>query len=163
MLAVLLSDIHDHISNLLIALAEAEELGCRHLLCTGDIASLSTLRTMREAWPFEMDLVFGNNEYDHACFQRLASTMPDTQLHGDEAKILLNTRRLYLTHYPHLATKAAATGQYDAVFYGHTHQAQQQLIGRTLLANPGEICGARNAPSFATYNTATNQLIHYML
>lgn len=163
MLVAILSDVHDNTTNLLAALAEAEEQGCRHLLFTGDMTMLSTFRTLREEWQYGMDLVFGNNEFNRGDFFRLAELMPDTRLHGDEADITLADRRIYLSHYPHLAAQALNSGQYDAVFYGHTHTAHQQLVGRTLLANPGEICGVRSKPSYAVYNTDDNSLHHYTL
>ena len=64
MLVALLSDIHDHTTNLLLALHSAQEQGCSHLLFLGDMAETSTFRTLRDEWPHPIDLVFGNNEYE---------------------------------------------------------------------------------------------------
>ncbi len=161
MLVAIISDIHDNVSNLLCSLCEAEELGCTHLLCTGDVAMLSTFRTLSEEWKHGIDIIFGNNEYDLSSFIRLAEQFPRVEHHGHAADISLNNRRVYLTHYPHIAGNAADSGLYDAVFYGHSHRSEQSLRGRTLLANPGEIAGVRYRPSFAVYNTSDNTLCHY--
>ena len=163
MLVALLADIHDHTDNLLTALYRAEELGCTHLLFAGDMAGLTTFRTLREEWNGGIDLVFGNNEFDRASFLRLAEQFHHTCHHGDAGDIELDGRRIFLTHYPTIARQAACSGQYDAVFYGHTHTAAQQLCGNTILANPGEIAGVRQSPGFAVYDTSTNCLTHHPL
>ena len=100
MLVAIISDIHDNVSNLLCSLCEAEELGCTHLLCTGDVAMLSTFRTLCEEWKHGIDIIFGNNEYDLSSFIRLAEQFPRVEHHGHAADISLNNRRVYLTHYP---------------------------------------------------------------
>ncbi len=163
MLVAVLSDIHEHTTNLLTALAMAEQLGCTHLFCTGDLATLTTFRTLREEWPHGIDLVFGNNEFDRHSFLRLAELFHHTSHHSDAADIDLDSRRVFLTHYPQVAAQAARSGKYDAVFFGHTHRAEQQFCGSTLLANPGEIAGVRSAPGFAVYNTTTNSLTFHSL
>ncbi len=157
----ILSDIHDHTTHLLAALLRAEELGCTHLLFAGDMAGLSTFRTLREEWLHGIDLVFGNNEFDRTSFLRLAEQFHHTCHHGDAGSLELDKRRIFLTHYPHIALREAQSGAYDAVFYGHTHCAEQHHCGHTLVANPGEVAGVRNTPSLAVYNTTTNSLTHY--
>ena len=67
----LCSDIHDHITHLLLALETARSAGCTHLLFMGDMAELSTFRTLLEEWGHPIDLVFGNNEY-HTPFSFLS-------------------------------------------------------------------------------------------
>lgn len=158
MLIALLSDIHDHTTHLLMALHAAREMGCTHLLFMGDMAGTSTFRTLREEWPHGMNLVFGNNEYDTHTFFRMAEQWSDTTLHGMQADITLDTRRIYFTHLPWSAVKAAETGLYDAVFYGHTHCPESRQIGTTLLANPGEVCGRQGAPTIGVYDTNSNSI-----
>lgn len=158
MRVALLSDIHDHTSHLLLALLAAEEQGCRHLLFMGDMAGMSTFRTLREEWRHPIDLVFGNNEYETGAFRRAAGQWPDTTLHGEYADIILDGRRLYFTHFPWSAAKAAESGLYDAVFYGHTHVPELLKTGRTLIANPGEVYGRQGVPSIGVYDTETNSV-----
>ncbi len=158
MLIAVLSDVHDNISHLLTALALAERQGCRHLLLTGDLVSLSTLRTLREEWEYGIDLVFGNNEWNRAGHLQLAEQFHHCSHHGDTADITLEGRRIFLTHYPQIAEQAARSGLYDAVFYGHTHRAELQKREHGIIANPGEIDGVRQPPSFAVYDTADNSL-----
>lgn len=163
MLAAVFSDIHDNIDNLLTALYRAEQLGCVHLLFAGDMASLTTFRTLREEWTGGLELVFGNNEFDRLSFLRMAEQFSHTCHHGDAADISLGGRRIYMSHYPTAAMQAARSGLYDAAIYGHTHRAALEYCGRTLLANPGEIAGVRRMPSFAVYDTDANMLTHHSL
>ena len=163
MLIALISDVHDCTENLSAALTLAEEIGCRHLLFTGDMADMSTFRLMRRNWLHEMDLVLGNNDYPRSDFLYGAREWALTRHHGEQADITLDHRRIYMTHFPHSAMRAAESGLYDAVFYGHTHRAEQHMAGSTLVANPGELQGRYGSPSMAIYDTGENSLIHIRL
>jgi putative phosphoesterase len=47
-------------------------------------------------------------------------------------------------------------GAYDVVVHGHTHQASLSKEGRTLVVNPGEICGYLSGKStFAILDATT--------
>ena len=152
----LLSDIHDHTSHLLLALEAAKSEGCTHLLFMGDMAELSTFRTLHEEWEHPMDLVFGNNEYQIGEFRKMAEAWGKTTLHGEIADVTIQNRRIYFCHLPWTALKAADSGVYDAVFYGHTHTAEIRSVGNTILVNPGEVYGRQSRPSIAVYDTDTN-------
>lgn len=154
----LLSDVHDNISNLLTALHYAEKQYCTHLLYLGDIAEVSTLRIMLDTWKQPVDIVFGNNEYDLLAHTELVREYPLARHHGDEAVLCLQGRRIYICHYPRKAYIAADSGDYDAVFYGHTHVAEQMQHRQTLVANPGEVGGIRRLPGFGVYDTQTNEM-----
>lgn len=159
----LLSDIHDHITHLLLALEAARAGGCTHLLFMGDMAELSTFRTLLEEWGHPIDLVFGNNEYQLREFRKMAATRDNTTMHGEIADITLQNRRIFFCHLPWAALKAAESGAYDAVFYGHTHAADLRSVGNTLLVNPGEIYGRQSRPSIAVYDTDTNSARHILI
>ena len=158
----LLSDIHDHITHLLLALEAARAGGCTHLLFMGDMAELSTFRTLLEEWGHPIDLVFGNNEYQLREFRKMAATRDNTNMHGEIADIILQNRRIFFCHLPWAALKAAESGQYDAVFYGHTHAPEIRHLQGTLVVNPGEIYGRQGKPSIGIYDTGSNSahLIH---
>lgn len=163
MKVALLSDIHDNTDNLLVALAMAKQQHCTHLLFAGDMTTLATFHLLLEEWGYGIDLVFGNNEFDREFFLRTAEYHPRVTHHGDIADLTLDSRRIFMTHYPQAAAKAVQSGLYDAVFFGHSHRAMQQTDGSTLVANPGEIDGVRYAPSYAVYCTETNSLTHFPL
>ncbi len=159
----LLSDVHDNVSNLLLALHHAETQNCTHLLYLGDITEVSTLRILLDTWKHPADIVFGNNEYALHAHTQLVREYPLAHHHGDEAALWLHGRRIYISHYPRKAYIAADGGDYDAVFYGHTHVAEQMQLRQTLVANPGEVGGIRRIPGFAVYDTQINQINFHSL
>lgn len=159
----ILSDIHDHTTHLLLALHAAREAGCEHLLCLGDLAMFSTFRMLCEEWTQALDVVFGNNEYDRQAFYRVAEQYPHVCLHGDTAELRLGQRLFFMCHLPWTAQKAAQRGIYDAVFYGHTHCAAVEQIGKVPLINPGEIYGRQEKPGFAVLETQTLRIRHLTL
>ncbi len=156
----LISDIHDHSTRLLVALERAQKLGCEHLLCMGDLAQISTLRLLCEEWTPGADIVFGNNEWQRESFLRVADEYPHVTLHGDTAGIQLGGRQIFFCHYPHVAARAAESGRYDAIFFGHTHRAEihPAIPGRLpLFVNPGDVQGRYGKPSMAVYDTENNR------
>jgi putative phosphoesterase len=103
-------------------------------------------------------VVFGNNDGDHYLLTKLSSGSNVT-LHGTVATLELGGRKLLATHEPPAAAAFAATGEYDAVFYGHIHAAGEQRVGHTLLLGAGELMGFKEPPSFALYDTETNSVV----
>lgn len=73
-------------------------------------------------------------------------------------EIELSGKKIAFVHYPELAFGLACTKKYDAVFHGHTHISKKEKIGRCLLVNPGEIMGRKNKPTYAIYDTETNEI-----
>ncbi len=75
-----------------------------------------------------------------------------------EAK--LDGRKIAFNHYPLLAELQAKNGNYDAVFHGHNHIVRNEKHGKTLLLNPGAVCGIQGGKpgtaSYAIYDTKTN-------
>ena len=163
MRVALLADIHDHTTHLLLALHAAREQGCTHMLFMGDMAEVSTFQLLHEEWDAPLDLVFGNNEYEIGIFRKLAQQWPQTTLHGADADIVLDNRRIYFTHLPWAALRVAEAGTHDAVFYGHTHVPEIRHINSTLLVNPGEVYGRHGKPGIAVYDTATNSAQHIII
>ena len=162
MKVALISDIHDHVSHLHLALEQARKRRCSHLLCMGDMVTSDTFRTLCEAWMGELHVVFGNNEYERDVFHRLADAFPHVMLYGDEGQLQLDGRALYMTHLPRTAMRQTRAG-YDAIFFGHIHERELLMLGKTLIVNPGEILGRRSHPSMAIYDTGDNSAEHFLL
>ncbi|MBR5522821.1 MAG: metallophosphoesterase family protein [Akkermansia sp.] len=165
MLVALLSDVHDKHNHLRAALDKAKALNCQHLIYLGDFVHPATLSLMLGEWPHPLDFVLGNNEYEWEAFEALAKTRSNIRFHGYDGDIRLQERRLFFTHTPHDAiSKGLNTGLYDAVFYGHTHASAAFIAtDKTLMVNPGEICGRREAPGFAVYCPTSNTVTFHKL
>lgn len=157
----IVSDVHDHINHLLLALATADEAGCERMIFLGDMVHSSTFTLLTEEWKKPLDLVFGNNEYEIEAFHAIATAAPHVTLHGNYGAVTIDSRRLFFCHLPSLARQAVETGRFDAVFYGHTHCADSRMSGATLLANPGEVFGRQSRPGIGVYDTDSGQFFHF--
>lgn len=139
------SDSHDHGALLAEAVARARAWGAQAILHCGDIIGPNSLRPAL-AVGLPMHVVHGNNLGDMLSMQRLAQAS-DAALtyYGGDADFTLGGRRLFMTHYPHLARGMACTGDFDAVFCGHSHIACVEHVvgvrGTTPLVNPGTVAG----------------------
>lgn len=73
--------------------------------------------------------------------------------HGDDARIELAGRRIFMVHYPHYGHALACTGDWDLVCCGHDHRASISEVahvrgGTTWLVNPGTVAGIGAAPTY---------------
>lgn len=151
-----LSDIHDNIWNLASALDQLE--GVDVLLCCGDLCAPFSLKQVQDFFPGPIHVVLGNNDGDPLLLAQIASQREEVHLHQPLVELKLDSRKIAVAHYPQIGQALATSGQYDAVFSGHTHRPQTQQLGETLWVNPGEVMGRFGEPSFGVYNTVTGQL-----
>ena len=61
--------------------------------------------------------------------------------------------KIAYTHEFPVAQGLAATGKYDLVCFGHSHQHFKDRAGNTLLLNPGEVMGKDGDPGFCLVDT----------
>jgi uncharacterized protein len=149
-----LSDSHDHLGKLALAVQAAAERAEALLFC-GDFCAPFSLQQIAEGFPGPIHAVFGNNDGDRFLLARVASGFPNVTLHGEVAKLELGGLRVALNHYPEIAEDLAASGRYDAVFYGHNHRHKIERLGDCDLVNPGEIMGRYGRSTFVVYDTVT--------
>jgi putative phosphoesterase len=136
-----LSDIHDNIWKLRAALAALQDADV--LLCCGDLCSPFVIHQLARGFPRDIHLVFGNNDADTFRITRNAAAYPRVHLHGEWMVQSFGGRRVAMNHFDFLAGPLAASGQFDAVFFGHNHVHEIRREGGTLAVNPGAIMGAR--------------------
>jgi hypothetical protein len=104
----------------------------------------------------DVHCVFGNGDGDPLTISRFAHEhAPNLHLHGPHAELELDGVAIAVTHYPLYGRALARTGDYRAVFSGHTHEAHEERFGDCLWLNPGEILGWKGDPTCAVYDTAT--------
>jgi putative phosphoesterase len=159
MLIGVLSDIHDNLDNLRKALAIFKERGVQALIFCGDFCSPIPSRVMAGEFQGDVHCVFGNGDGDRFAMLNAANTRyPNLKLHGEYAELEFEGVKVAVTHYPFYARALARTGDYQAVFSGHTHEAHEERIVGCLWVNPGDILGWKGQPSCAVYDTATNSV-----
>lgn len=157
MIVGVFSDVHDNLENLQRTLTLFKERGAETLIYCGDFCSPIPSREMGAGFAGDIHVVFGNGDGDRFAISNVAKNQyPNLKLHGEHAELELGGRKIAVTHYPFYAEALARTGDYDAVFSGHTHQTHQEQIGSCLWVNPGEVLGWKGTPTCAIYNTETN-------
>jgi putative phosphoesterase len=159
-----LSDLHDNLTAWQAALRYLRSEQIETIINCGDTATVETLLEMAKSFPGVMHTVFGNaaNREDEL---RAAEEISTLRHYGDVGEVILNGKSVYFSHFPAAATKAAKSGRYDIVCYGHSHmkrwepldkQKAQQKQPTTWILNPGTLGGVFQYPSFATIDLQTN-------
>lgn len=150
----ILSDTHDNIWSLDRALALAASADA-YIHC-GDLCSPFVIVHLGKGTAGKpVHVVWGNNEGDILLITRQAAGFPAIHFHGPLAELELGGCRVGVNHYPEIARRLAESGAYDLVCYGHDHTAHQEIVGETLLLNPGELMGLLGEASFAVYDTVS--------
>ncbi len=139
----IMSDTHDRLENVVKIVSRFKEAGVGAVFHCGDFCSPFVARKMAalEGTPFYA--VRGNNDGDitflNVTFAKLGKIKEPYQVIDLEgSKILL----LHGHAVPEdCITDIARGGRYDIIVYGHYHHMRNEVVGKTLLLNPGEACG----------------------
>ncbi len=157
MLIGVFSDVHDNIDNLQRALDVFNDCRVSTLVFCGDFCSAIPVGVMGEGFEGDIHVVFGNNDGDRLQISAVAQGQyPNLKLHGEYAALELDGAKIAVTHYPFYAQALARTGDYQAVFSGHTHEPAEERFGDCLWLSPGEVMGWTGEPTVAIYDTETN-------
>ncbi|BFP43177.1 metallophosphoesterase [Flavobacteriaceae bacterium GF1] len=137
-----ISDIHDNIWNLQKALAMPQLQATEAMLCCGDLCSPFIIHLLGKAYTKPIHMVLGNNDGDVSAIIGNAKKYSNVHIHGEYFKSTLGGRTLAMNHYPDKARAIANNGGFDIVCYGHNHTlVNDEMVGNTLLINPGAIMG----------------------
>ncbi len=158
MLIGVLSDSHDQIVNLHAAINHCNEKDVEKIIHCGDLISPFMLKQLTR-FHGEVHLIYGNNVGDlHLISQLCATKFENITHHGPMGSVVMANRTITFHHYPEVAKGLAATGQYDVVCCGHNHIYGNEIIGSTLLINPGDLLGKDIRPCFSILDTETLQV-----
>ncbi|MDD2464631.1 MAG: YfcE family phosphodiesterase [Desulfobulbus sp.] len=144
-----LSDSHDQIPHLHLAVQRANQMQADLLIHCGDLISPFMLRYLH-AFNGPVHLIYGNNAGDqHLISSRCGKIFVNIHHHGIHGSITAGGWRIAFIHYPELARELARSGEYHLVCYGHDHIFHSERQGACLLVNPGDLLGKEDVPSFA--------------
>ena len=122
------------------AIAKAVELfnreGVAVVLHAGDIISPITAKEFAKL-KMPLIAVFGNNDGEKFFLREKLKGIGE--IHERKWEGELGGKRVLLIHVPDMLDALAASGAYDLIVYGHTHEVVVRK-GKTLVVNPGE-CG----------------------
>ncbi len=157
-----ISDTHDHLSNLDRAVERINESRVDALLHCGDLCSPFVIEHLA-AFDGPVHIVFGNNEGDRYTIELVSEEFSNIEIHGEVGFVETGEGNIAFTHRPEFARGLASTGNHIAVFYGHTHRRKSERIGGTRLVNPGELMGFREEPGWIIFDTVTKEEEHFAL
>ena len=154
-----LSDTHDNVWNLDQAIQIIKQQACGSIIFCGDFCAPFSAGLLASAG-LPIYACFGNNDEDQYAISQQLNAAQLWPLTKEFAEVELDSQKIAFCHYPKLGELLAKSGDYNAVFHGHTHKAYQRLEGQTLLANPGAVCGivsGKPGPAtFGIYNSDAN-------
>lgn len=155
---LIISDSHDNLSNLQKALNLGKKERAFILLHCGDIASVKTLKFIAENFAGKIFAVFGNADNEKEKILKLADVQKRMEISLETAEIKIGKLKIAANHYPAQAKKLAQSQKYDFVFYGHAHRPWVEIIGQTIVANPGPLDNSFPTPTCVILNTKTKKL-----
>ncbi|HMK43944.1 MAG TPA: metallophosphoesterase [Dissulfurispiraceae bacterium] len=136
MLVGIMSDTHDHLDNMKKAVALFQEKGVSHIIHAGDFTSPFAFRALK-GFQGGLTAIFGNNDGDRIMIKKMFGE----SVHVQPYVFSLHERKFVVVHEHYVVDALAASGMYDVVVYGHTHEPVIKTVGNTLVLNPGEACG----------------------
>jgi len=163
MLVGIMSDTHDCLPLVDKAVKKLEEEKVELVLHAGDYISPFVIPHFK---PFKGKFigVFGNNDGDHEFLKRRFAEF-GLEIRGEFAEVKIDGLRIALLHggepggppgASELLKSLIESECCDVIVHGHVHQAKAYRKGKTLIINPGEVCGYLTGKStIALLNTKT--------
>ncbi len=156
----IISDIHENFHNLILALQEMEKHNIQQIICLGDLMN-SGIAKILATQSIPVFMIWGNNDGEKVEIS-LASKMANSVLTISTKTydfLKFGDKKIFIAHYEDLAHPMAKSGEYDAIFYGHTHIRTIEKVKNCWVVNPGEIAAAKTKKAtFAIYDTHENSI-----
>jgi putative phosphoesterase len=136
-----ISDTHGRIPIVLRTAHLLGERGIEIVLHCGDIDDAATVRHFEG---FTTHFVYGNNDDDRQGIRAATEQIGGT-MHEPYGALELDGRKIAFLHGDdwHLMSKLERSGEFDYLFYGHTHHRREHVTGPTRVINPGALHRAR--------------------
>ncbi len=155
-----ISDTHDQYENILKAVKILNQEKVSSVIHCGDWVSPFT-QLFYKNLKSPLRGIFGNNDGDRK-YHLIYAKKSKIEFMGEKAELEMNKRNIFIYHGTDqkLIKFAIKSGKYNAIFHGHTHIAENKLIGNTLVLNPGTFMPVTDnkikGASLAIYETQTN-------
>ena len=163
MLVGIISDTHDNLPLVDKAVKKLIDEKVELVLHAGDYVSPFVISHFK---PFQSKFigVFGNNDGDHEFLKRRFAEF-GLEIRGLFAELEIDGLKVALLHggesggppgASELLKSLISSECYDVIVHGHVHEAKAYKKGKTLVINPGEVCGyLTEKPSIAVLDTKT--------
>jgi hypothetical protein len=137
----IMADSHDNLDMIRKAVDFFNEKQVSAVLHAGDLVSPFNVKGFTEL-EAPLHLVFGNNEGDRITIKEWF-VKQGANVCGDFGTLDIEDLHIALLHgiNEKEIEALAASGNFDLIVRGHTHQAGSHMIGNTRVINPGETAG----------------------
>jgi putative phosphoesterase len=101
--------------------------------------------------------VFGNNDGDRELLKKRFTEL-GAEIRGKFAEVKVDGLRIALLHgdETELLQSLIDVESHDVIVHGHMHEAKTYRKGKTLVINPGEVCGyLSEKPTMVVLDTQT--------
>ena len=156
MIVGIIADTHDRLPLLDEAVKRLNEEKAELVLHAGDYVAPFVVPHFK---PLKANLigVFGNNDGDRELLKRRFTEL-GAEIRGKFAEVKVDGLTIALLHgdEAELLRSLINVEGYDVIVCGHTHEAKTYRKGKTLVINPGEVCGyLSEKPTMAVLDTRT--------
>jgi putative phosphoesterase len=159
MLIGLISDTHDNLPMVTKAVKRLNEENVGLVLHAGDYVASFVIPRFKEL-KAKLIGVFGNNDGDHELLKKRFAENKNLEIRGNFADITVDGIRIALLHGSdsELLKALIEAECFDVLVHGHLHKSETYRIGKTLVVNPGEVCGYLTGKStIALLDTAKHE------
>jgi putative phosphoesterase len=137
----IIADTHDNLPAIDKAISRLNQEEVQLVLHAGDyVAPFSVLHF--KSLKARLIGIFGNNDGDHQFLKKRFKEI-NAEIRGNFAEIVIENVKITMVHGDDLGLLESliATEGYDVVVHAHSHEAKIVRKGKTLVINPGEVCG----------------------
>ncbi|MGD0496507.1 MAG: metallophosphoesterase [Candidatus Bathyarchaeia archaeon] len=142
MLIGLMSDTHDNLPQVDKAVRRLNEENVELVLHAGDYVAPFVIPRFKDL-KARLIGVFGNNDGDHELLKLRFKENKRLEIRGNFAYVEADRLKIALLHGTdkELLEVLVERESFDVVVHGHSHLEGVHKKGRTLVVNPGEVCG----------------------
>jgi hypothetical protein len=142
MLVGLISDTHDNLPMVEKAIKRLNEEKVGLVLHAGDYVAPFVVPKFKDLQA-KLIGVFGNNDGDHELLKKRFSENKNSEIRGSFAEVKVDNLKIALLHgsEEELLGALIESESFDVIVHGHMHKADVYRKGKTLIVNPGEVCG----------------------
>jgi len=159
MLIGAISDSHDNLTQIEKAIRILNEKKVGMVLHAGDYIAGFVIPKFKQL-NCPLIGVFGNNDGDHELLKKRFSETGNCTIRDRFTQLTIEGYRIALLHghETELLNSIIDSGYFDAVIHGHSHNKGVERKGKTLIINPGELCGYLTGKStIALLDTIKNE------
>ncbi|MBS7644655.1 metallophosphoesterase [Candidatus Bathyarchaeota archaeon] len=154
-----ISDTHDRLPFIMKAVEMLNEMDLELVIHCGDYSAPFAIDPYKDL-KHHMIGVYGNNDAEKSL---IASKMKSCgkEVRGEFAKLDLDgaVTAVLHGHDSELLEALIDSGGFDVILYGHTHEVKVERRLKSLIVNPGELCGyLTGKPTMAILDPKTRRI-----